>query len=185
MNGCGVPVVVAGGPKAKTDNEFCEMVYGSIQAGGAGVAAGRNVFQHKDPTKMVKVLCGIVHENMNPEVLDYLFRAISQPIALGEMKFPTLKSLRKGQATGILVGGNMSLIISAIGTPYDINTDNTVLFLEDIGEHLESIDSYLMHLKLAGKFKKVKGIVFGKMIDCIDSPGKRYWDQESHQSVTQ
>ena len=67
VRGCGVPVVMAGGPKAKTDKEFCEMVYGSIRGGGAGVAAGRNVFQHKDPTKMVRVLCGIVHENMNPE----------------------------------------------------------------------------------------------------------------------
>jgi fructose-bisphosphate aldolase/2-amino-3,7-dideoxy-D-threo-hept-6-ulosonate synthase len=67
VKGCGVPVVMAGGPKAKTDKEFCEMVYGSIMAGGAGVAAGRNVFQHENPTKMVRVLCGIVHENLDPE----------------------------------------------------------------------------------------------------------------------
>ncbi|MCK5628108.1 2-amino-3,7-dideoxy-D-threo-hept-6-ulosonate synthase [Candidatus Bathyarchaeota archaeon] len=67
VNGCPVPVVMAGGPKTSTDEEFCQMVYGSIQAGGAGVAAGRNVFQHKTPTKMVRVLCGIVHENLDPE----------------------------------------------------------------------------------------------------------------------
>ena len=67
VDGCGVPVVMAGGPKAKTDKDFCDMVYGCITAGGAGVAAGRNVFQHKNPTKMVRVLCGIVHENLNPE----------------------------------------------------------------------------------------------------------------------
>ncbi len=66
VKGCPVPVVMAGGPKADTDNAFCEMVYGSIVAGGAGVAAGRNVFQHKNPTKMVRVLCGIVHEGMDP-----------------------------------------------------------------------------------------------------------------------
>jgi DhnA family fructose-bisphosphate aldolase class Ia len=41
------------------------MVYSSIRAGGAGVAAGRNVFQHENPTKMVKVLCGIVHEGLD------------------------------------------------------------------------------------------------------------------------
>jgi len=67
VRGCTVPVVMAGGPKANTDREFCEMVYGSIRAGGAGVAAGRNVFQHENPTHIVKVLCGIVHENLNPE----------------------------------------------------------------------------------------------------------------------
>jgi fructose-bisphosphate aldolase/2-amino-3,7-dideoxy-D-threo-hept-6-ulosonate synthase len=67
VKGCPVPVVMAGGPKANTDEEFCKMVYDSIQAGGAGVAAGRNVFQHKNPTKMVQVLCGIVHENLDPK----------------------------------------------------------------------------------------------------------------------
>ena len=67
VDGCGVPVVMAGGPKAKTDKDFCDMVHGCITAGGAGVAAGRNVFQHRNPTKMVRVLCGIVHENLNPE----------------------------------------------------------------------------------------------------------------------
>jgi fructose-bisphosphate aldolase/2-amino-3,7-dideoxy-D-threo-hept-6-ulosonate synthase len=67
VKGCPVPVVMAGGPKADTDKEFIEMVYGSIKGGGAGVAAGRNVFQHENPTKIVRVLCGIVHENLDPE----------------------------------------------------------------------------------------------------------------------
>jgi fructose-bisphosphate aldolase/2-amino-3,7-dideoxy-D-threo-hept-6-ulosonate synthase len=65
VKGCLVPVVMAGGPKTNTDEEFCKMVYDSIRAGGAGVAAGRNVFQHEDPTKMVRVLCGIVHEGLD------------------------------------------------------------------------------------------------------------------------
>jgi len=67
VKGCPVPVVMAGGPKTKTDEEFCNMVYSSIRAGGAGVAAGRNVFQHENPTKMVRVLCGIVHEGLEPK----------------------------------------------------------------------------------------------------------------------
>ena len=67
VKGCPVPVVMAGGPKTKTNEEFCKMVYDSIQAGGAGIAAGRNVFQHENPTKMVKVLCSIVHEDLNFE----------------------------------------------------------------------------------------------------------------------
>jgi len=64
VNGCLAPVVMAGGPKTKTDEEFCQMVYSSVRAGGAGAAAGRNVFQHENPTKMVRVLCGIVHEGL-------------------------------------------------------------------------------------------------------------------------
>jgi len=65
IRGCPVPVVMAGGPKTETDEEFCQMVYDSVQAGGAGVAAGRNVFQHEHPTDMVKVICGIVHEGLD------------------------------------------------------------------------------------------------------------------------
>lgn len=67
VKGCPVPVVMAGGPKTESEEEFCRMVYDCIQAGGSGVAAGRNVFQHENPTNMVRVLCGIVHENLEPE----------------------------------------------------------------------------------------------------------------------
>mgnify|MGYP001077010380 CR=1 FL=1 len=67
VKGCPVPVVMAGGPKTKTDVEFCQMVYDSVQAGGSGAATGRNVFQHERPTDMVRVLCGIVHEGLDVE----------------------------------------------------------------------------------------------------------------------
>ena len=65
VKGCPVPVVMAGGPKTETDEEFCQMVYDSVQAGGAGAATGRNVFQHKNPAKMIRVLCGIIHEDLD------------------------------------------------------------------------------------------------------------------------
>ncbi len=65
VKGCPVPVVMAGGPKTKTDEEFCQMVYDSVKAGGSGIAAGRNVFQHQKPASMVRVLCGIVHEGLD------------------------------------------------------------------------------------------------------------------------
>ncbi len=65
--GCPVPVVIAGGPKTETDEEFCRMVYDSVQAGGAGAAAGRNVFQHRDPTAMVRAVSAIVHKGASVE----------------------------------------------------------------------------------------------------------------------
>ncbi len=58
-----IPVIIAGGPKMNTKQELFQMVYDSIQAGGAGVAFGRNIFQSKDPTKMVIAICKLVHEN--------------------------------------------------------------------------------------------------------------------------
>ena len=60
-----MPVVIAGGPKMDSDRDILEMVRGSIDAGGAGVSIGRNVFQHENPTKMVKAICAIVHEDKN------------------------------------------------------------------------------------------------------------------------
>ncbi len=62
-----VPVVVAGGPKAKTEREVLEMVSDCIKAGAAGVSIGRNVFQHEHPTLMTKSLVSIVHQNKTPE----------------------------------------------------------------------------------------------------------------------
>ena len=67
VRGCPVPVVMAGGPKTETHEEFFRMVHDSIKAGGCGVSAGRNVFQADDPTKIVQVLCGIVHEQLSAE----------------------------------------------------------------------------------------------------------------------
>ena len=62
VQGCFVPVIIAGGPKIETVREVLQMVYDSIQAGGAGLSIGRNVFQHENPTKMVKTLSAIVHK---------------------------------------------------------------------------------------------------------------------------
>lgn len=109
-----------------------------------------------------------IYRGMNPITLDYLLKAIMHPGPLGELSFSGLKCLKPGKATGILVGGNMSLVMSTMGTDYEIDTNDKILFLEDIGEDLEVIDNYLMHLKLSGKFEKIKGIVFGRMVDCID-----------------
>jgi class I fructose-bisphosphate aldolase len=60
--GCSVPVVIAGGPKMDSDREILEMVKGSIDAGGAGVSIGRNVFQHPAPSRMVQAISTIVHD---------------------------------------------------------------------------------------------------------------------------
>jgi len=58
-----IPVIIAGGPKMDTIQDLLQLVYDSIQAGGAGVAFGRNVFQFEDPTKLVSAIAKIVHKN--------------------------------------------------------------------------------------------------------------------------
>ena len=71
--GCPVPVVIAGGPKMSSDREILEMVQGSIEAGGAGISIGRNVFQHREPSRMVGAMSLLVHENASvAEALSFL-----------------------------------------------------------------------------------------------------------------
>jgi class I fructose-bisphosphate aldolase len=67
VNGCPVPVVIAGGPKMGSDEEIFSMVAGALKAGAAGVSIGRNAFQHKTPTKMVQALSKMVHEGASIE----------------------------------------------------------------------------------------------------------------------
>jgi fructose-bisphosphate aldolase/2-amino-3,7-dideoxy-D-threo-hept-6-ulosonate synthase len=67
VEGCPVPVVMAGGPKAETDEDFLRMIRGAMDAGGRGVAIGRNVFMHEDPTKMTRAITLIVHKNRSVE----------------------------------------------------------------------------------------------------------------------
>jgi len=62
LEGCPTPVIIAGGPKTETTQATLQMVYDSMKAGAAGLSIGRNVFQHKNPTLMVKALVAIVHE---------------------------------------------------------------------------------------------------------------------------
>ena len=61
--GCPVPVVVAGGPRMETTEQILEMVHDSIEAGGAGVAIGRNIFQASNPVAMLKAVSSVVHED--------------------------------------------------------------------------------------------------------------------------
>lgn len=84
------------------------------------------------------------------------------------------KPLVTGDAEGILYGGCLSILVAALGTPYDIHTEETILFMEDIAAKPFQIDRMLMQLKLAGKLKDVRGIVFGEMLDCRQSPTQDY-----------
>jgi fructose-bisphosphate aldolase, class I len=63
IDACCVPVVIAGGPKLDSTRDFLVMVRDSIQAGGAGLSVGRNIFQHKRPDLLTQALSKVVHEN--------------------------------------------------------------------------------------------------------------------------
>jgi muramoyltetrapeptide carboxypeptidase len=76
---------------------------------------------------------------------------------------------KAGSADGELVGGNLSLLAHLIGTDSDIKTKNKILFMEDIGEYLYSIDRMLLQLKRAGKLDRLAGLIIGKFTDNKDT----------------
>jgi muramoyltetrapeptide carboxypeptidase len=83
-----------------------------------------------------------------------------------------------GTAEGILYGGCLSILVTALGTPHDIHTDGTILFMEDVNAKPYQVDRMLMQLKLAGKLRGVQGIVFGEMLDCVQNNDQGYTLQE-------
>jgi muramoyltetrapeptide carboxypeptidase len=86
--------------------------------------------------------------------------------------------LAEGEAEGVLYGGCLSILVASLGTPYEIKTEDTILFLEDLAAKPFQIDRMLMQLKLGGHLDSIRGIVFGEMLDCLQSANQDYTLQE-------
>ena len=86
--------------------------------------------------------------------------------------------LRTGKAAGRLYGGCLSMMVASLETPFEIQTEDSILFIEDIAEKPFRIDRMLMQLRLAGKLDKVRGFVFGEMLDCRPPDGETYTLQQ-------
>jgi muramoyltetrapeptide carboxypeptidase len=125
--------------------------------------------------------CGVVAVH-GPMVATDLARGVSERTAARlrallaapttTWREPVPETLRPGIATGRLVGGCLSSIVALLGTPWAIETDGAVLFLEDVGERPFRIDRMLTHLRLAGKLDRVVAVVLGAFADRDGSGGE-------------
>ncbi len=91
----------------------------------------------------------------------------------GLLTAPQAHVLQEGTARGRLVGGCLTLLCRSLKTPYEIQTGNGILLIEDVNEPAYRIDGMLWQLKTAGKFRGVKGIVFGEMVNCRFDEGQK------------
>jgi len=111
-----------------------------------------------------------------PFSFEALKRAVCSPQALGVLSNPEegnplrpiypLRTITPGVATGRLVGGNLSMIAAAMGTPWEIDTRGAIFVFEDVDEHPYAIARMLLQLRQAGKLNQASGLVVGVCADC-------------------
>lgn len=89
-----------------------------------------------------------------------------------------VETLRPGRARGALVGGNLTLVASSLGTPWQINARNRILYLEDIGEAVYALEEKLYQLRYAGVFRQAAGVALGAFTDCRNSYREDYGPDE-------
>lgn len=113
-------------------------------------------------------------EEVNPYTESVFFEILE-----GKPKIPygyenpvNYECIAKGQAEGVLAGGNLSVLCGLLGTPYFPEIAGKILIFEDIGEPLYKIDRMLMQLKLAGVFEKAAGVLFGEFTSVPESDDK-------------
>ena len=92
-----------------------------------------------------------------------LLAALTAPRPVSRIGRDLARSAKPGRATGRLVGGNLSLVQQSIGTPYEIDVRDAILFLEETRDPMSVVDERLVHLRAAGLLSQVRGIVFGQL----------------------
>ena len=112
-------------------------------------------------------------ENNNVEFEEYTYDSLkkniftNEPIGLfNNPQNEELYSLVGGKAEGELIGGNLSLLVSTLGSPFEIDTNGKILFIEEVDEPVYKIDRMLTSLALAGKFSDCEGIILGTWTNC-------------------
>ena len=102
--------------------------------------------------------------------------SIKQALTGQKMKYtvPANGQNKQGSAEGVLIGGNLKMIETLAGTKSDIRTTNKILFVEDTGEYLYSIDRMFWNLKRTGKLEKLAGLIVGGFKVKPDDPGEEF-----------
>jgi muramoyltetrapeptide carboxypeptidase len=127
-----------------------------------------HIFSNFDIVALHAPMAGAFNEMENSEIyIQSIFDSLTgktQTYSTGPLPYN-----RYGICEGRMVGGNLSMLAHAVGTPSDIHTNDTILFIEDIGEYKYNIDRMLMQLKRSGKLARLSGLVVGKFTDIKDT----------------
>ena len=91
------------------------------------------------------------------------------PITILPPKDLRPRILKNGKAKGPLWGGNLCLLVNRLGTPGQLNSEGTILFIEDIGEQHYRFDRMMVHMQDAGMFDNINGLIMGELVDMEDT----------------
>lgn len=105
---------------------------------------------------------------------DLLRRTLMRAEPIGEIDTAGVAVLSPGMATGRLTGGCLSLLVSTLGTPYEFDATDAILFIEEYASKPYQVDRMLTQLRDAGKLRAVRGLVFGEMTECVQHPNQEY-----------
>jgi muramoyltetrapeptide carboxypeptidase len=105
---------------------------------------------------------------------DELLRHLMRPEPFGAVSAGGARALHPGRVEGRLVGGCLSLVAASLATPWAIETDDAILFLEDVNTRPYQIDRMWTQLEQAGRLDGVRGVVFGEMPGCVQHPDQGY-----------
>jgi muramoyltetrapeptide carboxypeptidase len=115
----------------------------------------------------LRVFHGPTVDDLIPSVRDptmtSLLASLTSPRPTTRIGRDMARAAKPGRATGRLVGGNLSLVQQSIGTPYEIDVRNAILFLEETRDPMSVVDERLVHLRAAGLLSQVRGIAFGQL----------------------
>ncbi|MBN1282188.1 MAG: LD-carboxypeptidase [Proteobacteria bacterium] len=96
--------------------------------------------------------------------MESLLRALTSHSPIGEISAAGANVMKPGRASGRLVGGCLTLINSSIGTPYEMDTEGAVLFIEDTGEKIYVLDRMLTQLRASGALSRARALLIGNII---------------------
>lgn len=119
---------------------------------------------------------GKVPPKIEKETMDLLFGK-TQRVEFKKLKAMNPAALDLRQVKSSVVGGNLVVLQSTLGTPYQVKTEGKILFIEDLGERGYRVDRILEHFDQVGLFKKCKGLVIGEFLGGEESNGKALWPQ--------
>jgi len=104
----------------------------------------------------------------NPKTVNDMLAVVGNTKKNYRLWIPEAQCVRSGKASGVLVGGNISHLEHLMGTLYDWSGKGAILMIEDVDEPIYKLDEKLLHMRLAGKFKGVRAIIVGEMVDITD-----------------